>query len=66
MDEIKRTVIALQTTDKEYVFTPANWHPGDDLLVPYFPYTDKEVKENPGIAENFYNVGSLMHFRKSE
>ncbi|GET25315.1 peroxiredoxin [Prolixibacter sp. NT017] len=64
MDEIKRTVMALQTTDKEKVYTPANWHPGDDVLVPYFPYTDKELKENPSIADRFYNVGHLMHFRK--
>ena len=66
MDEIKRTVIALQTTDSEMVYTPANWMPGDDVLVPYFPYTEKELKDNPGIADNFYNVGSLMHFRKSK
>jgi len=26
-DEIKRTVIALQTSDKEHVLTPANWKP---------------------------------------
>jgi len=66
MEEIKRTVIALQATDAETVYTPANWMPGDDVLIPYFPYTDKELEKNPEIADNYYNVGHLMHFRKSQ
>jgi len=33
-DEIKRLLIALQTTDKEHVATPADWMPGDDVIVP--------------------------------
>ena len=32
--EIKRLLIALQTTDKEKVATPADWKPGDDVIVP--------------------------------
>ncbi len=34
MQEIKRLLIALQTTDKFNVATPANWRPGDDVIVP--------------------------------
>jgi peroxiredoxin (alkyl hydroperoxide reductase subunit C) len=33
MEEIKRTLIALQTQDKYDVLTPANWKPGDDVLI---------------------------------
>jgi peroxiredoxin 2/4 len=32
MDEIKRTLIALQTSEKYDVLTPANWTPGGDVL----------------------------------
>ena len=32
--EIKRLLIALQTTDKYGVATPADWQPGDDVIVP--------------------------------
>ncbi len=32
--EIKRLLIAMQTTDKFKVSTPANWQPGDDVIVP--------------------------------
>lgn len=34
MDEIKRILIAMQTTDKDKVSTPANWNPGDEVVVP--------------------------------
>ena len=34
MDEILRLVDALQTADKHGVATPANWRPGDKVVVP--------------------------------
>jgi peroxiredoxin (alkyl hydroperoxide reductase subunit C) len=34
MDEIERLLIALQTTDKYGVATPANWKPGEDVIIP--------------------------------
>jgi len=34
MDEIKRMLIAMQTADKHNVATPANWQPGEDVIVP--------------------------------
>ena len=33
-DELLRVVIALQTADAFNVSTPANWRPGDDVIVP--------------------------------
>ncbi|MBK7428295.1 MAG: peroxiredoxin [Saprospiraceae bacterium] len=33
-DELYRVVIALQTADKFNVATPADWRPGDDVIVP--------------------------------
>ena len=33
-DELKRVIIALQTADAYSVATPANWQPGDDVIVP--------------------------------
>ena len=33
-DEIKRVIIALQTADKFGVAMPADWRPGDDVIVP--------------------------------
>ena len=34
MDEILRVIDALQATDKHGVATPANWRPGDKVIVP--------------------------------
>ncbi len=33
-DEIKRIIIALQKADKDNVATPADWKPGDDVIIP--------------------------------
>lgn len=33
-DEIKRIIQALQKADKDGVATPADWRPGDDVIVP--------------------------------
>ncbi|MCW4025168.1 MAG: peroxiredoxin [Candidatus Bathyarchaeota archaeon] len=44
MEEILRIVVALQTTDKYHVATPANWKPGDSVVVPA-PTTIEGVEE---------------------
>lgn len=66
MDEIKRTVIALQTSGsgKDHVLTPANWKEGDDVMVPQYPYTESQLKANPDLKNSYYNVGSFMWFKK--
>ncbi len=33
-DEIKRIILALQKADSDSVATPADWRPGDDVIVP--------------------------------
>jgi peroxiredoxin (alkyl hydroperoxide reductase subunit C) len=66
MDEIKRTVIALQAVGKgkDQLLAPANWQAGDDMMVPQFPYTEKQLTENPNIKDGFYSVASFMWFKK--
>lgn len=43
MDEILRVIQALQTSDKHGVATPANWRPGDKVIVP--PPNNQEMAE---------------------
>ncbi len=66
MDEIQRTLLALQTagSGKDRYLMPANWHQGDDVLIPQFPYTAKEIAANPDLKLSYYNVGSYMWFKK--
>jgi peroxiredoxin (alkyl hydroperoxide reductase subunit C) len=44
MEEIKRTLIALQTTVKHSVACPVNWQPGEKVIVPA-PKTLEGLKE---------------------
>ena len=44
MKEILRIIDALQTTDKHKVATPANWNPGDSVVVPP-PGTTEQAEE---------------------
>lgn len=46
LDEIKRILIAMQTTDEKRVSTPANWNPGDEVVVAA-PMTMEELKNVP-------------------
>ena len=69
MDEIKRMVVALQTSDQEEnigMATPANWSPGDDMMVTHYPYTQKELADNPELEKMYYNIGTFMWFKKSK
>ena len=34
LDEVKRLLIAMQYSDQYKIATPANWQPGDDVIVP--------------------------------
>lgn len=49
-DEIKRALIALQTTDKNGVATPADWKPGDDVIDPN-PADKKGIEKREKNAE---------------
>jgi len=51
LDEIKRTVIALQTVDaSQLVVTPANWKPGDKLMIPVLSKSESETAGETGSA----------------
>lgn len=63
MDELIRTVIALQTADKHNVLTPANWNKGNDVLVP-FPLKGDMSRMNKDSGE-YYQYSWFMIFKKS-
>lgn len=66
IDEVKRTLIALQTADKNNVLIPADWQPGQDVML-HSPKTSDEAdklvkKATPGV----YNINWYMWFKKSD
>jgi len=66
MNEIVRIVEALKTVDEAKVLTPANWEMGDDLIVPYYPFTKEQLASNPHLKDNYYSVGDRLWFQKSD
>ncbi|MDB4582711.1 redoxin domain-containing protein [Draconibacterium sp.] len=66
MNEIVRILEALQTTDNAKVLTPANWTMGEDVMVPFYPYTKAQLAADPSLKDDYYNVGNRMWFKKVE
>jgi peroxiredoxin (alkyl hydroperoxide reductase subunit C) len=64
LEEIKRTIVALQLSEKEQVMTPANWKYGDDVLMQNIPYQESDLVNNPGLKDKYYLVGINMWYRK--
>jgi peroxiredoxin 2/4 len=64
MDEIIRTLTALQTAEKNNVLIPANWNPGQQVMI-HSPKTsaeaDKLMKQKPADLES---VSWYMWFKK--
>lgn len=65
-DEIKRLLLALQKADKESVATPADWRPGDDVIIPTAGScgTAKERMETQD--ESIYCLDWFMCFKKEK
>ena len=55
--EIKRAIIALQTSQQNDVYIPANWEPGDDVLLYHH---NKELLANPDV----YQLAWFLTYKK--
>jgi peroxiredoxin (alkyl hydroperoxide reductase subunit C) len=62
MNELLRTVIALQTTIRNNVMTPANWKIGNDVLVPFPLKGDMSVMNKD--SGEYYQLSWFMIFKK--
>jgi len=66
IEEIKRTLIALQTTEKKNVLTPANWLPGQDYLL----HAPKSILESEKLSKkndpDLYSLDWYMWFQKAK
>jgi len=59
LNEIERTVIALQMSDNNNVLTPANWKPGEDVMLPYL---DNQSSADPRV----YKIAPFMIAKKMQ
>ena len=65
-DEIKRIIQALQKADKDNVATPADWRPGDDVIIPPAGScgTAKEAMEDD--SDDKYCLDWFMCFKREK
>ena len=60
LDEIKRTVMALQTADSKNVLTPSGWEPGGDVLLPYTNFTSDQEASAKQADPDLYKISWYM------
>lgn len=66
MEEIKRVLTALQKGEKEGIATPANWKPGDDVIIPA-PGSCGAAKERMDTqGKDHYCLDWFLCFRKEK
>ena len=65
-NEIKRMIRAIQKSDQMHISTPADWQPGDDLIIPT-PLTveeaDAAMKES---GDDVYALDWFLRFKKDK
>lgn len=64
IDELKRTLVALQTTNNRNIVTPANWNPGDDVMVPVITASERESLGSPN--SSLYEKSWFMIYKKNQ
>ncbi len=65
-DEIKRIIQALQKADKDNVATPADWRPGDDVIIPTAGSCGVAKERVESNAAGQYCLDWFMCFKKEK
>lgn len=65
-DEIKRIIQALQKADKDNVATPADWRPGDDVIVPTAGSCGTAKERMESQDDDTYCLDWFMCFKKDK
>jgi peroxiredoxin 2/4 len=67
IDEIKRTLVALQVNyNDSRALLPANWTPGDDVMISYLKDTEKEKLMDPDSEADVYRLNWFMNYKESD
>ena len=65
-DEIKRMIMAIQKADEAHCSTPADWRPGDDLIISA-PVTRDDAEEGMSSTdEDEYALDWFLRFKKDK
>lgn len=63
-DEIKRILTAMQTSDKHGIATPADWRPGDDVIIPPPGSCGQAADRVNKAGEDYYCLDWFMCLKK--
>jgi peroxiredoxin (alkyl hydroperoxide reductase subunit C) len=63
-DEIKRIILGLQKADADSCATPADWRPGDDVIIPIPSTMEGAEKRAENPAEGTYCLDWFLCFKK--
>jgi len=65
-DEIKRIILALQKADKDSMATPADWRPGDDVIIPTAGSCGVAKERMESQDEDKYCLDWFMCFKREQ
>ncbi|HKL97524.1 MAG TPA: peroxiredoxin [Methanocorpusculum sp.] len=65
-DEIKRIILALQKADEDHVATPADWRPGDDVIIPTAGSCGAAKERMGSLKDNEYCLDWFLCFRREK
>lgn len=65
-DEIKRIILALQKADNDNVATPADWRPGDDVIIPTAGSCGTAKERVESKDPNMYCLDWFLCFKKEK
>lgn len=66
LEEIRRTLIALQESDRRNVLTPSNWEPGDDFLIEGPASQEEAEKMERKDDPSLYSKDWYLWYKKSK
>ena len=65
-DELKRIILALQKADSDQCATPADWRPGDDVIIPTAGSCGTAKERMESKDEDMYCLDWFLCFRKEK
>lgn len=65
-DEIKRLILALQKADAEQIATPADWRPGEDVIVPTAGSCGTAKERMESKDDDMYCLDWFMCFKREK
>jgi peroxiredoxin (alkyl hydroperoxide reductase subunit C) len=64
MDEVYRLLVAMQTADQHQVATPANWQPGDEVIIPAPGSCGTATERVEGAGEDYHCLDWFLCLKK--